>query len=188
MVNIPKFFKDEDAESSKLVLPLLPLRDIVIFPHMVAPLFVGREKSVNALSDAMNKDKNVFLATQTKAGIDNPGERDISHVGTIGKVLQLLRLPDGTVKALVEGKTRARIMRFVHNEDFFQVELEKIVSPKLPSAESEALMRSVQEIFEEYAKLNKSISKELVSNVAAIDDPSQMADTVSSHFSFKLED
>ena len=88
MVNIPKFFKDEDAVSSKLILPLLPLRDIVIFPHMVAPLFVGREKSVNALSDAMNKDKNVFLATQTKAGIDNPGERDISHVGTIGKVLQ----------------------------------------------------------------------------------------------------
>jgi len=188
MVNIPKFFKDEDAESSKLVLPLLPLRDIVIFPHMVAPLFVGREKSVNALSDAMNKDKNVFLATQTKAGIDNPGERDISHVGTIGKVLQLLRLPDGTVKALVEGKTRARIMRFVHNEDFFQVELEKVISPELPSAAAEALMRSVQESFEEYAKLNKSISKELVSNVAGIDDPSQMADTVSSHFSFKIED
>ena len=90
MVNIPKFFKDEESDSSKLLLPLLPLRDIVVFPHMVAPLFVGREKSVNALSDAMNKDKNVFLATQIKAGIDNPRERDISHVGTIGKVLQLL--------------------------------------------------------------------------------------------------
>ena len=89
MVNIPKFFKDEEANASKLLLPLLPLRDIVVFPHMVAPLFVGREKSVNALSDAMNKDKNVFLSTQTKAGIDNPGEGDISQVGTIGKVLQL---------------------------------------------------------------------------------------------------
>ena len=109
MVNIPKFFKDDEADSDKLLLPLLPLRDIVIFPHMVAPLFVGREKSVNALSDAMNKDKEVFLATQRKAGVDNPGESDISHVGTIGKVLQLLRLPDGTVKALVEGKARARI-------------------------------------------------------------------------------
>ena len=99
MVNIPKFFKDEEpAFSKKVLLPLLPLRDIVVFPHMVAPLFVGREKSVNALSDAMNKDKNVFLATQRKAGIDNPGEGDISHVGTIGKVLQLLRLPDGTVQ------------------------------------------------------------------------------------------
>ena len=188
MVNIPKFFKDGEVPSSKLILPLLPLRDIVIFPHMVAPLFVGREKSVNALTDAMNKDKNVFLATQTKAGIDNPGENDISYIGTIGKVLQLLRLPDGTVKALVEGKARAKIVRFVSNEDFFQVELNKIPAPNLPRAEAEALMRSIQEVFEDYAKLNKNISKELLNNVAAISDPSQMADTVSSHFSFKIED
>jgi len=188
MVNIPKFFKDGEVPSSKFILPLLPLRDIVIFPHMVAPLFVGREKSVNALTDAMNKDKNVFLATQTKAGIDNPGENDISYIGTIGKVLQLLRLPDGTVKALVEGKARAKIVRFVHNEDFFQVELNKIPAPSLPRAEAEALMRSIQEVFEDYAKLNKNISKELLNNVAAISDPAQMADTVASHFSFKIED
>jgi ATP-dependent Lon protease len=187
MVNIPKFFKEED-DSSKLILPLLPLRDIVIFPHMVAPLFVGREKSVNALSDAMNKNKEVFLATQRKAGIDNPGESDISPVGTIGKVLQLLRLPDGTVKALVEGKSRARIDRFVHNDDFFQVALSKITVPDLPSAEAEALNRSIQDAFEEYASLNKNISKELLNNVAAITNPSQMADTVSAHFSFKIED
>ncbi len=188
MVNIPKFFKDEEPDSSKLLLPLLPLRDIVVFPHMVAPLFVGREKSVNALSDAMNKDKNVFLATQIKAGIDNPGEQDISGVGTIGKVLQLLRLPDGTVKALVEGKTRARISRFIDNKDFFQVELKKIHTPELPHAEGEALSRSIQDGFEQYAKLNKSISKELISNVSAITDPSQVADTVAAHFSFKIED
>ena len=188
MVNIPKFFKDEESDSSKLLLPLLPLRDIVVFPHMVAPLFVGREKSVNALSDAMNKDKNVFLSTQTKAGIDNPGEEDISQMGTIGKVLQLLRLPDGTVKALVEGQTRARIVRFIDNVDFFQVELEKVPGQGLPLAEAEALTRSVQEGFEEYAKLNKSISKELLSNVASISDPSQMADTVAAHFSFKIDD
>jgi ATP-dependent Lon protease len=188
MVNIPKFFKDEEPDASKLLLPLLPLRDIVVFPHMVAPLFVGREKSVNALSDAMNKDKNVFLSTQTKAGIDNPGEEDISQIGTIGKVLQLLRLPDGTVKALVEGKTRARIVRFVDNLDFFQVELEKIGPQGLPLAEAEALTRSVQDGFEEYAKLNKSISKELLSNVASISDPAQMADTVAAHFTFKIED
>jgi ATP-dependent Lon protease len=188
MVNIPKFFKDEDSESSKLLLPLLPLRDIVVFPHMVAPLFVGREKSVNALSDAMNKDKNVFLATQVKAGIDNPGEQDISHVGTIGKVLQLLRLPDGTVKALVEGKTRAKISRFIDNKVFFQVELDKIQTPELPHAEGEALSRSIQDAFEEYAKLNKSISKELISNVSSITDPSQVADTVAAHFAFKIED
>ena len=188
MVNIPKFFKDEEPDSSKLLLPLLPLRDIVVFPHMVAPLFVGREKSVNALSDAMNKDKNVFLATQIKAGIDNPGEGDISHVGTIGKVLQLLRLPDGTVKALVEGKTRAKISRFIDNKVFFQVELKKIHTPELPHAEGEALSRSIQDGFEEYAKLNKSISKELISNVSSITDPSQVADTVAAHFSFKIED
>ena len=188
MVNLPKFFKDEDELSSKILLPLLPLRDIVIFPHMVAPLFVGREKSVNALSDAMNKNKEVFLATQRKAGVDNPGESDISHVGTIGKVLQLLRLPDGTVKALVEGKARARIIRFIKNEDFFQVELAQITSPDLPRAEAEALNRSVQEGFEEYAQMNKNISKDLVANVAAITDSSQMADTVAAHFSFKIED
>jgi len=188
MVNIPKFFKDEESVNSKLLLPLLPLRDIVVFPHMVAPLFVGREMSVNALSDAMNKDKNVFLATQTKAGIDDPGEEDISQVGTIGKVLQLLRLPDGTVKALVEGKTRARIVSFIDNQDFFQVELEKIESRGLQQAEAEALTRSVQEGFEEYAKLNKSISKELINNVASISDPAQMADTVAAHFAFKIED
>jgi ATP-dependent Lon protease len=188
MVNIPKFFKDEESVSSRVLLPLLPLRDIVVFPHMVAPLFVGREKSVNALSEAMNKDKNVFLATQRKAGIDNPGEGDISQVGTIGKVLQLLRLPDGTVKALVEGKGRAKIVRFIANQDFFRVELEKLTSPALPHAEAEALNRSVQEGFEEYAKLNKSISKELIANVSAITDPSQMADTVAAHFSFKIED
>jgi len=188
MVNIPKFFKDEESVNSKLLLPLLPLRDIVVFPHMVAPLFVGREMSVNALSDAMNKDKNVFLATQTKAGIDDPGEEDISQVGTIGKVLQLLRLPDGTVKALVEGKTRARIVSFIDNQDFFQVELEKIESQGLQQAEAEALTRSVQESFEEYAKLNKSISKELINNVASISDPAQMADTVAAHFAFKIED
>ncbi|MGD8258088.1 MAG: endopeptidase La [Desulfobacterales bacterium] len=188
MVNIPKFFKDEESVPLKIFLPLLPLRDIVVFPHMVAPLFVGREKSVNALADAMNKDKSVFLATQKKAGIDNPGEDDISQVGTIGKVLQLLRLPDGTVKALVEGKTRARIIRFVPNQEFFQVELEKISTPGINQAESEALSRSILESFDNYAELNKSISKELITNVNSITDPSQLADTVTAHFSFKIED
>jgi ATP-dependent Lon protease len=188
MVNVPKFFKDQDSVFSRQVLPLLPLRDIVVFPHMVAPLFVGREKSVNALTDAMNKDKSVFLATQKKAGVDNPAESDISHVGTIGKVLQLLRLPDGTVKALVEGKTRAKILRFIPHQDFFQVELERIASPALDHAEGEALIRSIIEGFEDYAQLNKSISKELITNVSSISDPCQLADTVAGHFSFKIED
>jgi len=188
MVNIPKFFKEGESNPTRLVLPMLPLRDIVVFPFMVAPLFVGRSKSVNALSEAMNKDKVVFLATQKKAGIDNPGEQDISEMGTIGKVLQLLRLPDGTVKALVEGKSRARVVRFLPEEEFFRVELERQGERELLPAESTALMRSVVEAFEEYASLNRSISKELVANVTSITDPSQMADTVASHFSFKLED
>ena len=119
MINMPKIFKHGDGGSEPMLLPLLPLRDIVVFPYMVAPLFVGRKKSVNALSDAMNNDKRVFLSTQKKAGVDNPGSEDICRVGTIGKVLQLLRLPDGTVKALVEGKSRARIVNFIQEKDFF---------------------------------------------------------------------
>ncbi len=188
MVNIPKIFKESESDASTMLLPLLPLRDIVVFPHMVAPLFVGRNKSVNALSDAMNKDKSVLLATQKKAGIDNPTEEDISQVGTIGKVLQLLRLPDGTVKALVEGKSRARIVRFVQEKEFFQVEVVSMQEPQVSDAEAEALTRSVIEAFDEYAKVNKSISKELVSNVSSISNPSQLADTMAAHFSFKIED
>ena len=188
MVSLPKIFKENGSLGPELILPLLPLRDIVIFPHMVAPLFVGRPKSVAALSDAMNKDKRVFLATQKKEGIDNPAEEDISRVGTIGKVLQLLRLPDGTVKALVEGETRGRIVRFIPEADFFKVELETVAETSVESAEITALIRSVRKSFEEYAALNKSISKDLISSVSAIDNPSKLADTLAAHFSFKIED
>jgi len=188
MVNLPKFFKDEGQTVSRVFLPLLPLRDIVVFPHMVAPLFVGRTKSVNALSEAMSKDKRVFLATQKKAGVDNPGEKDISPIGVVGSVLQLLRLPDGTVKALVEGKTRGRITNFDTKDDYFQVEIETLDDPEEATAEIVALGRAVVKKFEEYAGLNKSISKELITNVRAISDFSQLADTVAAHFSFKIED
>ena len=188
MINLPKLFKDDDFDSSKWLLPMLPLRDIVVFPHMVAPLFVGRSKSVNALTDAMNNDKRVFLATQKKAGIDNPTEKDINKVGTIANVLQLLRLPDGTVKALIEGKTRATIARFVKNEDFFQVAIEPMVQTEVSPPEGVALVRAVIKSFEEYAKLNKDISKDLVSSVASISNPSKLSDTVAAHFSFKIED
>ncbi len=188
MINLPKLFKDDDFDASKWLLPMLPLRDIVVFPHMVAPLFVGRSKSVNALTDAMNNDKRVFLATQKKAGIDNPTEKDINKVGTIANVLQLLRLPDGTVKALIEGKTRATIARFVKNEDFFQVAIEPMVQTEVSPPEGVALVRAVIKGFEEYAKLNKDISKDLVSSVASISNPSKLSDTVAAHFSFKIED
>ena len=188
MVNVLRKSPEGGPESPVLILPLLPLRDIVVFPYMVAPLFVGRAKSVQALAEAMNRDKTVFLATQKKAGIDNPSEHDISEVGTIGKVLQLLRLPDGTVKALVEGKARARIRRFLPEEKFFRVEIERLQEPEIPAAEATALMRSILEAFEEYAGVNRNISKELLASLAAIQDPSQLADTAASHFSFKLED
>ncbi len=189
MINIPKFFKQDEYDSSRnIILPLLPLRDIVVFPHMVAPLFVGRTKSVNALTEAMNKDKSVFLSTQIKAGIDDPKEKDISKIGTIGSVLQLLRLPDGTVKALVEGKTRAKVVNFIKGEDFFQVELASVYEKELAEAEGEALKRSLIDSFGEYAKLNKNISKDIVNNVSTIIDPSQMADTIASHISFKIKD
>ena len=188
MINLPKFFKDNDPESPELLLPLLPLRDIVVFPHMVAPLFVGRSKSVKALSDAMNTDKRVFLSTQKTAGIDNPTEKDISQVGTIAKILQLLRLPDGTVKALIEGQSRASIVRFIKNPDFLQVALKPIGDTEILPAEGEALIRAIHDSFDEYAKSNKNISKDLVKTVSAISDPSKLADTVAAHFSFKIDD
>ncbi len=187
MINLPKIFK-QDGGSSKLLFPLLPLRDIVVFPHMVAPLFVGRSRSVNALANAMNNDKRVFLSTQRKAGIDNPREKDISLVGTVGSVLQLLRLPDGTVKALIEGKARGRIRRFIGNEHFFQVDVEPFPESEPISPEGLAMARAVVESFEEYAKANKNVSKELVNNIAAISNAEQLVDTVAAHFAFKIED
>ena len=188
MINFPKILRKDDINASKMNLPLLPLRDIVVFPHMVAPLFVGRARSVNALAEAMNNEKSVFLATQKKAGIDSPKEKDIRTVGTIGNVLQLLRLPDGTVKALVEGKHRGQILNFVPNDNFFQVEVDILTEPDIDEAQSVALGRAVVEAFEGYAKINKNISKDLVGNVAGITDSSQLADTVAAHFSFKLDD
>ncbi|MBC2694405.1 MAG: endopeptidase La [Desulfobacteraceae bacterium] len=188
MINLPKIFKEHMLDQPKQKLPLLPLRDIVVFPHMVAPLFVGRIKSINALAYAMNKDKNIFLVSQKKVGIDSPREKDINSIGVFGKVLQLLKLPDGTVKALVEGKSRGRIKRFIQDNNFFSVDVDLIVEPKISVAENVALSRAVIESFEEYANLSKNISKELVGNISAISNPSQLADTVAAHFSFKIED
>jgi len=191
MVTIPKIFKPDEIPPEQPVLPLLPLRDIVVFPHMVAPLFVGRAKSVNALTEAMGLDKQIFLATQKKAGVDNPKKAEINKVGTIGTILQLLRLSDGTVKALVEGRQRAKIVRFVSGDDgddAFKVELAPLSEPEEVGTEVMALTRAVLHSFEAYSKLDKSISGDLLSNLAAINDPSKLADTVASHFSFKIQD
>jgi ATP-dependent Lon protease len=192
MVNLPDFFniksKEQEKASMKMQLPLLPLRDIVVFPHMIVPLFVGRTKSVNSLTNAMGRDKNVFLATQIRASKDNPEENDISRIGTVGKVLQLLRLPDGTVKALVEGKIRGRIVTFYNDEEYYKVDVEPVAELETDETESIVLCRVLTEAFDNYANLTKNIPKEFEKKLSGITDPSQLADTVASHFSFKVED
>lgn len=185
---LSKLKKPMSDSGQKIALPLLPLRDVVVFPHMVVPLFVGRSKSVNALSNAMNLDKRILLSTQKNAGVDSPGEKDIYDVGTIGVVLQLLRLPDGTVKALVEGKKRARITRYTDKEKYIMAEIETVTEPEVEAAESEAISRTILEMFEKYARINKNISRDLINNISAITDVSQLADTVAAHFNFKIQD
>ncbi len=169
--------------------PLLPLRDIIVFPHMVVPLFVGREKSISALEQAMSQDKEILLAAQKKAKTNDPTPEDIFEVGTIGTIIQLLRLPDGTVKVLVEGKRRARITRFLAHDDYFLCATEPVEELYAPNVEIEALIRSVQSAFDVYAKLNKRIAPEMLMTVQTIDDPSKLADTVVVHLtSIKLSD
>jgi ATP-dependent Lon protease len=170
-------------------IPLLPLRDIIVFPYMVVPLFVGREKSVRALEEAMADDKEILLAAQKTAKTNDPSPEDIYTVGTVGTIVRLLRLPDGTVKVLVEGKRRARIKRFVPNDDMFLVEHETVEDVKGPGAELDAIARSVQSTFDGYAKLNKRVAPEVIVQVQGIDDPSRLADTVAVHLTaMKLQD
>jgi ATP-dependent Lon protease len=166
--------------------PVLPLRDIVVFPHMIVPLFVGREKSVRALEDVMKDDKQILLVTQKNAAQDDPTTADIYSVGTIGTVLQLLKLPDGTVKVLVEGGQRARIVRFAENEAFFQAYAEPIAEKPGDSQEIEALARTVVSQFEQYIKLNKKIPPEVLVSINQIEDSGKLADTVASHLALKI--
>ncbi|MBN2716466.1 MAG: endopeptidase La [Deltaproteobacteria bacterium] len=163
--------------------PLLPLRDIIVFPHMVVPLFVGREKSIAALEVAMKKDKRILLAAQRDAKVNNPGAKDIYPVGTIGTIVQLLKLPDDTVKVLVEGKQRARILNYLDSETHFNVEYELVTEGDEPSVKTDALMREVQSTFENYVKLNKQIPPEMLMTVQNISDPARMADSIVVHLS-----
>jgi len=168
------------------LFPVLPLRDIVVFPHMIVPLFVGREKSVHALEDVMKDDKQILLVTQKNAAQDDPTPADIFTVGTIGTVLQLLKLPDGTVKVLVEGGQRARIVKFADNPSFFQAYAEAIVEREGDGKEIEALARSVVSQFEQYIKLNKKIPPEVLVSINQIEEPGKLADTVASHLALKI--
>jgi len=171
-----------------LIFPVLPLRDIVVFPHMIVPLFVGREKSVRALEDVMKDDKQILLVAQKNAAQDDPTPDDIYKVGTVSTVLQLLKLPDGTVKVLVEGVQRARIQRYVDNPAFFQVEAEAVEERLGDTQELEALARSVVSQFEQYIKLNKKIPPEVLVSINQIENPSKLADTLASHLALKISE
>ena len=168
--------------------PVLPLRDIVVFPHMIVPLFVGREKSIKALEDVMNDDKQILLTTQKDAANDDPGKGDVYQIGTIGTVLQLLKLPDGTVKVLVEGAFRAKISNFTDNESFFEAYAEKLEETDGDQQEQTALGRAVVSQFEQYIKLNKKIPPEVLTSVKQIEDTAKLADTIASHLAVKISE
>src|SRR4030095_8174588 len=186
------FFKDEKAEKTatpRRPLPALPLRDIIVFPHMVSQLFVGREKSIAALDEAMARDKEILLAAQKSAKTNDPTPEDIYPIGTVGQIVQLLRLADGTVKVLVEGRSRARVRRWVETRDVFLVEVDEISESVDSDLEVEALIRSVQSTFEVYVKLNKKVQPEVLMSVQSIDDASKLSDTIAANLpTIKLAD
>ncbi len=168
--------------------PVLPLRDIVVFPHMIVPLFVGREKSINALEEVTQNEKQILLVAQKNAGDDEPSTDDIYMVGTLASVLQLLKLPDGTVKVLVEGTERVKISDYIENEDYFEAAIDLVDEDLGSSDEVEALARSAIAQFESYVRLNKKISPEVLGTVTQIDDYSKLADTIASHLAIKIAD
>ncbi|MHB1607268.1 MAG: endopeptidase La [Acidiferrobacter thiooxydans] len=169
-------------------IPVLPLRDVVVFPHMVIPLFVGRKKSIKALERAMEGGKQIMLVAQKSASDDDPAPTAIHTIGTVANILQLLKLPDGTVKVLVEGEQRAEVTRFVETGETFSAEVRRLASEDLNDKEGEALMRSVLNEFDQYVKLNMKIPPEILTSLAGIDDPGRLADTVTAHLSLKIEE
>ncbi len=186
--------KDKESVSAKSapredqVYPVLPLRDIVVFPGMIVPLFVGREKSVKALEEVMRDDKHIMIVTQKNAQDDDPSPDELYSIGTIGSVLQLLKLPDGTVKILVEGVDRAKLEKFVQTEEYFLAEASVMDEPAYDSIEVEALARSTVSEFENYVKLNKKISVDVVGAVNQIEDHCKLADTIASHLVVKIDE
>lgn len=171
---------------NNIEMPVLALRDVVVYPHMVIPLFVGREKSIRCLEAAMDKDKQIFLVAQKDAGVDEPGQDDIFTVGTIATILQLLKLPDGTVKVLVEGNQRGTIDAFVNSDDFFVADISSSEDEELNDSEQEVLIRSAISQFEGYVKLNKKIPPEVLTSLSGIEDAARLADTMAAHMPLKL--
>jgi len=176
------------TEQSHVTFPVLPLRDIVVFPHMIVPLFVGRDKSVRALEAVMKDDQQILLTSQKDASDSDPDAEDIYRVGVLASVLQLLKLPDGTVKVLVEGKERVRITEFLENEDYFEANADLIADVVEDNDAIEALMRSVSSEFKRYAKLNNNVPDEALSSVEDVEDPAKLADTVAWHLGVKLDE
>ena len=174
-----------EAEAS---LPVLPLRDVVVFPHMVIPLFVGRKKSIKALEASMEAGKQILLVAQKNAAEDDPGIDEIYRVGTVASILQLLKLPDGTVKVLVEGENRVSIDRYVESEDYFSALVTPIADGDIDEREIEVLMRTVLSEFDQYVKLNNKIPPEILTSLAGIDNPARLADTIAAHLTLKIED
>lgn len=179
----------QNSPEETMLIPVLPLRDVVVYPHMVIPLFVGREKSIKALDAAMNEPKKqILLMAQKEATQDNPVEKDLYAIGTISTVLQLLKLPDGTVKVLVEGERRGRVLEYTQSDPYFMAKAEYIDEEGFREEESEVLVRTLMSQFEKYVKLNKKIPPEIVSSVASIEDPSRLADTIAAHMSLKIQE
>ncbi|MDH3998752.1 MAG: LON peptidase substrate-binding domain-containing protein, partial [Desulfuromonadales bacterium] len=174
--------------AAPVVYPVLPLRDIVIFPHMVTPLFVGRPRSIQALEWAMEHDKEILLVTQKDPKTDDPLEDDLFVLGTLGQVVQMLKLPDGTVKVLVEGKVRAKLTDLEYSEECIFAQLHQLPDQKSESAEQEALMRSVSNTFESYANLSKKIPPEMVTSISGVEEPGRFADTIVAQLSVQISD
>ena len=175
--------------TSTAVVPVLPLRDVVVYPHMVIPLFVGREKSIRALESAMDDDKRILLVAQKSAEVDDPQVSDIHEIGTLSTILQLLKLPDGTVKVLVEGAQRASVAGFKTTEEFFSAAIEiKGGGEHAGERETEVLMRSLLTLFDQYVKLNKKVPPEILTSLSGIDEPGRLADTIAAHMALKLDE
>jgi len=189
---MPEQDKLSDVINDQLqVMPVLPLRDVVVYPYMVIPLFVGREKSILALEAAMEEDKQILLIAQKNASQDEPDAEDLYSVGTVANILQLLKLPDGTIKVLVEGGERARVIHLLGTDEYFKAQISLIESAEsktLENRESEVLMRSVLAQFDQYVKLSKKVPPEILSSLASIEEPGRLADTIAAHMSLKIDE
>ena len=180
--------KDSDTNSSMQTFPLLPLRDVVVYPQIVQPLFVGRDKSIKALEHAMSKDKKVVLVAQKNPTDDEPNASDLYRIGTVASILQLIRLPDGTVKVLVEGISRAEIASINYSEEYFDAQAEELKLSAIPKKESDLLIRSLLSQFDQFVQLSKKIPPEVITSISSIDEPGRLVDTIASHMSLPLEE